>query len=106
MIDTPRCNALESNPLDSFDYRAWMTLARELERELLSSQPEAVRSDGGQAMALLYLLAKTGPIMRWKEYEDRGEERIPCYIQVETAKAIAEFFPDSSLPQLQPEGDK
>ena len=32
--DTPRCNALESNPLDSFDYRAWIKLARQLEQEL------------------------------------------------------------------------
>lgn len=33
-MDTPRCNALESNPLDSFDLLAWKTLARELERDL------------------------------------------------------------------------
>lgn len=32
MTDTPRCNALESNPLDSFDLRAWKSLAIELER--------------------------------------------------------------------------
>ena len=40
MSDTPRCNALESNPLDSFDYRAWVTLAKELELELRTA-PEA-----------------------------------------------------------------
>lgn len=38
MIDTPRCNALESNPLDSFDYRAWVTLAKKLERELIAME--------------------------------------------------------------------
>lgn len=34
VVDTPRCDALESNALDSFDYRAWGSLAQQLEREL------------------------------------------------------------------------
>lgn len=32
--DTPLCNALESNALDSFDLRAWKSLAKRLERDL------------------------------------------------------------------------
>lgn len=36
--DTPRCNALSSNPLDSFDIRAWQTLAHNLERDLVCTQ--------------------------------------------------------------------
>jgi len=63
--------------------------------------PEAPQSEtaandqGASAIALLALLAETPPIQRWKEYEERGEQRIPCFIQVETAQAIAEFFPPS-----------
>lgn len=45
--DTPRCNAMESHPLDSFDYRAWIIFARQLERELASmtAERDALRSD-------------------------------------------------------------
>ena len=43
MTDTPRCNALESNPLDSFDHRAWMKLARDLERELIWASGEKAK---------------------------------------------------------------
>jgi hypothetical protein len=48
---------------------------------------------------LLRTLAESPPIQRWKEYE----QRIPCYIQVETARAIAEFF---SEPPRNSGGDK
>ena len=59
-----------------------------------SAQPtEADASQGAMAIALIALLGECAPIRRWKEFEDRGEERIPCFIQVETAQAIAEFFP-------------
>ena len=36
-VDTPLCNALESNALDSFDIRAWRSLAFRLERDLVLS---------------------------------------------------------------------
>lgn len=45
MSDTPHCNALESNPLDSFDYRAWMTLARKLERALNAQRESETMKD-------------------------------------------------------------
>ena len=72
------------------------------EIEALKAELAAVRSEqqpseqGSKAIALIALLGDTAPIRRWKEYEDRGEERIPCFIDVETAKAIAEFFPQSN----------
>lgn len=45
IADTPRCNALESNPLDSFDYRAWVTLAKSLERELEEKRYQDIEHD-------------------------------------------------------------
>jgi hypothetical protein len=78
------CGADEENALRS---EAAALLAR------LGQRWIPVSTQGSDAIALIALLSQTPPIMRWKEYEDQGEERIPCFIAVETAKAIAEFFP-------------
>jgi hypothetical protein len=65
----------------------------ELAQKGLDASPPEAEQQGAAAIALLALLAETPPIQRWKEYEERDEQRIPCFIQVETAQAIAEFFP-------------
>lgn len=36
-------------------------------------------------------LAECAPVMRVDEYEQRGEERIPCFLSVETAKKLRAF---------------
>jgi len=51
--DTPRCNALESNPLDSFDIRAWKTLAREFETLIGTLYDQMVDDDSAGAEATL-----------------------------------------------------
>jgi hypothetical protein len=46
--ETPRCDALELDKLDSFDLLAWKTLARKLEREselLIAALRNATRGD-------------------------------------------------------------
>jgi hypothetical protein len=62
--DTPRCNALESNPLDSFDYRAWVTLARQLERDLCGALAEKHhwRHEARQAARSAMALPKEPPM--------------------------------------------
>ena len=74
--------------------------AKEANR-LRAPRTEADASQGAMAIALIALLGECAPIRRWKEFEDRGEERIPCFIQVETAQAIAEFFPETSVNKQQ-----
>ena len=61
--DTPRCNGLESNPLDSFDYRAWMTLARQLERDLAAVTIELRRNHSGLGRAIAELEAIHAAVM-------------------------------------------
>jgi hypothetical protein len=59
MIDTPECNALESDPIDSFDTRAWKSLAQRLERRIRSSEAE-----GKDAVRMDYIQSRRATIYR------------------------------------------
>ena len=47
---------------------------------------------------LLRELSDCAPIRQWREYEERGEQRIPCYLQVETAAKIDALLAQPATP--------
>lgn len=72
------------------------SLMRRIEAELKDERLGYV--PGGDA-TLLRELAECAPVMRWKEFQDRGEERIPCFLSVELAKKIAAYYDVSGISE-------
>lgn len=91
MTDTPECNALESDPLDSFDYRAWITLAKSLERRLRSSPSDPKEN---------WLMA---PVLKWLDTQTGDEARICKDVLLDLWRRQSSGICPSQSEAVQPE---